>query len=237
MTPSDRWQRFERKGADVRKPIIAVIVFGLLSLACSETSQGTSQSRGHGPLRAFLGEMRASDFDYEPADTPADLARQADVVVTGSIVDVRPGQSYAENGSEKAVVATSVLWVQVDDVISGNAELMTDGVAFVEIAHPAYVGTGKEDGKEIPFDQEAFASNVPRTTGLFFLTDRSEEPYLPKIIDEGSGRLPDSRITTPFIQGFLIQLEGRLVSVLEPLNAMPRAWQTLGSVQDVLDEV
>lgn len=183
-------------------------------------SSRNAPARESESLNAFLAEMRHAEFDYEPAETPADLARQADTVVTGSAVDAQPGQSYAEKDGEKAVVATSVLWVQVDDVISG-AELMTDGFVFVEIAHPAYVGTGKEDGREIPFDQQAFASKVPRADGVFFLTDRTNEPYLPRVIDEGSGRTAGSRITTPFIQGFLVQHEGSLVSVLEPLSAMP----------------
>jgi hypothetical protein len=179
--------------------------------------------------------MRQYEYDYEPAATPADLAKRADVVVTGAIVAVAPGQSYAPAPGDEAVIATSVLEIKVDQVVAGDGALVAEGSVYVEVPHPAYVGTGTEGGEAVPFDHSAFAATVPDSYGIFFLDDRTEEPYWDTIIDEGAGRPSGTPITSTFIQGFLIEdSDGKLVSVGEPFELMPPAWHALRSVDEVV---
>lgn len=199
-------------------------------VSANETGQPSGAA-----LADFLAEMRKTVYDYEPADTPAALAAEADAVVTGTIAAVSPGQSYAETSEDPAEVATSVLEVRVDQVLTGDSAVVANGFVYMELAHPAFVGTGVEGGLIVPFDHAAFSATVPRSYGVFFLHDRTNEPYLDTILNEGAGRPAGARITTPFVQGFLIEDSNReLVSVLETFEAMPPAWRGLDTVADVL---
>jgi hypothetical protein len=200
----------------------------------SKGGAGHEAATGAGDLKSFVAEMRDTRFDYQPADTPAALADQADAVFTGTIVAVRPGQSYAPTPASQPELATSVLEVRVDRFLGGDAGVVNEGSVYVEVSHPALVAKEPE-GELVPFDQSAFAEAVPRAYGVFFVDDRTKEPYWDTIIDEGAGRPVGARLTTPFVQGFLIEdAEGRLVSAMEPVEDMPEAWKGLSSVDDVL---
>lgn len=186
-------------------------------------------------LHEFIDYVRVIESDYEPSATPAALARVVDAVVAGEIEGVSAGQSYAPVAGEEPAIATSVLKVRVDRTFKGGGRAVHEGFVYLEVAHPAFVGTGVEDGKEVPYDREAFAASVPRADGIFFLDDRTNEPYWPTVINQGSGRPTDARLFAPYIQGFLIEDEsGRLVSVMDPLGLMPPAWHGLRSVEEVV---
>ncbi len=77
-----------------------------------------------------------------------------------------------------------------------------------------------------------------RARGIFFVEDRTLEPYLDFIIDEGLGRPADASVTATHVQGFLIEdQDGVLVSVYESLSAMPEAWQQFKSLADVRESL
>lgn len=230
-----------------RKPATLLLMSTLLAVVaggCTDGGRASLRTPDRQALDSFTAHVRLFRFDYEPAGTPSDLARQADVVVTGTIVDVRAGQSYAPTAQSRAVFATSVLEVKVDRLLSGDRSLITDGAVYVEIAHPAFVGTGdpgpdgEGGGPRVPFDVAGFAATVPRAHGVFFLEDRTNEPYWEAILGEGQGRPAGAAITAPFVQGFLVEGEGgEFISVLEPFELMPPAWHRLGSVDDVRAEL
>lgn len=217
--------------------LVVALVLGTYTPGDQRSAMRASEERqsSGGRLADFLEEMRRSHADYEPAATPADLAARVDAVVTGTIVGVKPGQSYAPTPESEAEIATSVLEVKVDRALLGDNAVVANGSVYIELPHPAFVGTGVEGGPVAPFDHAAFAATVPRSYGVFFLDDRTNEPYWDTVLDEGAGRPAGARITTPFVQGFLIEdSNGKLVSVLEPFEAMPPAWRGLGSVAEVL---
>lgn len=191
-------------------------------------------------LASFIAYMReAGPADYDPAPTPAALAKQVDAVVIGTIEGVEEGQSYAVPGDPRPAVATSVLRIQVTKLLTGDAGLMHEGSVYIEVGHPAYVGSGVPGGPEVPFDHAAYAKTVPvGSKGLFFLYDRTNEPYAEVILNEGAGRPAGARITQAFVQGFLIETEsGKLVSVFASFETMPPAWHDLKSIEEVRERI
>jgi hypothetical protein len=224
-----------------RRTLAAVAAVIAAVVAVFAISVFTPPENGNvGSLARFVGTIRSyAQPDYEPASTPAELASQVDLVVRGTIVGVEPGQSYSPTRGGQAVIATSVLEIAVGESLGGDGSLIKDGALFVEIPHPAYVGAGavgaEGSEKQVPFDHSAFAATVPLgAEAMFFVEDRTSEPYWPTVIDQGAGRPVGASITTPFPQGFLIEdAAGRLVSVMEPLEAMPTHWQGLNSLEDV----
>jgi hypothetical protein len=241
--------------------ILAFVLMGLV--ACSPGEPETSSSRD--PVAAtngapetsisslnrvpladhvsteFLRYIRLIEGDYEPAETPADLAREADAVITGTIVDVEPGQSYAPAVGSRPVLTSSVLAIRTDQLLRGDPATVFEDFVYVEVPHPAFLTIGKStpgtegSGEEDAFDHAAFAATVPRAYGVFFLDDRTQEPYSNAILDPGMGRPEGARITTPFVQGFILEDEnGKPVSVMEPFEEMPPAWHELESIDEIV---
>jgi hypothetical protein len=201
----------------VVRRLVLTLPLGLIAFTlggCNQTDQQSRARAGHktqpntADLSDSLANVHRIESDYEPVDTPAALARRVDAVVTGTIVAVSPGQSYAPTRESETEIATSVLEVKVGRVLAGDAGVVAKGSVNVEVAHPAVVDTGEERGALVPFDHAAFAATVPRSSGIFFLDDRTEEPYWDTILDEGAGRPAGARITRPVTQGFLIE-DGR----------------------------
>jgi hypothetical protein len=142
---------------------------------------------------------------------------------------MKAGQSYARAPESQAHEATLVLEVGVDRVLAGDRAVVGAGSVYVEMPNPAHEGQGV-DG--------CLAAPVPRADGVFFLDDRTNEPYSGAILDEGAGRPAGAGITAAVVQGFLIEdPSGKLVSVMDDLETMPRPWRALDSVEDVLAEL
>ncbi len=158
----------------------------------------------------FLACMRQVVYDYEPAETPAQLMRQADAVVTGTIVEMKAGRSYASTPASRDLDGVFVLEVKVDRVLAGDRTVVADGFVSIEMPNPR----GVDGCLEAP---------VPTASGVFFLVD---------VTSRGA------RITTPLVQGFLIENErGKLVSVMDSLETMSPSWRALDSVDEVLAEL
>lgn len=164
--------------------------------------------------------MRQITYDYEPAHTPTALAAEADAVVTGTIVALRPGQSYAPAPDSSPDWTTSVLEVRVDQVLAGDSAVVAEGSVYIEVP---------------TFDHAPCPATVPEAYGVFFLDDRTSEPYSGAILDEGAGRQAGARLTAPLVQGFLIEdTNDKLVSVWESFELMPPAWHGLDSVEELV---
>lgn len=203
-------------------------------LASNSAAPTATSNAGNADLQAFLEASRQA-ADYTSHANPAALARHADVVVAGRIVDVRPGQEYAEAPGEPPAIATSVLDVAVERVVSGDATSLTGGRVYVEVPHPGRV-TPVEQGTPQPFPHDQYAANVPRTDALFFLEDRTHEPYWETVLNQGAGRPAGAPIMSPYMQGFLIEdSTGRLVGVFDDLATMGRPWSTYRTLEEVED--
>jgi hypothetical protein len=229
----------------MNRSVILITVVALSLGGCARDDGSVRSPNLPDGYAAFKTYVRQFQFDYEPAETPVDLAKEVDSVVTGTIVSVQVGQSYAPAPDSEPTIATSVIEVKVDEVLAGDDSVVSDGSVYVEIPHPAFVGSGEpgpdgegEPGEQTPFDHASFAGTVPHAYGIFFLHDRTGEPYLDTILDKGIGRPEGARITAPAVQGFLLEDGlGTLTSILEPFAAMPPAWHALESVEDVAEQV
>jgi hypothetical protein len=161
---------------------------------CATTnSAGTSPTEGPPKIVDFVRSTRWLNYDYEPAETVKALATKADVVVEGVIESVAPGQSYAPTSDSKPEFATSVLSILVDEVLAGDPSLVVDDHIYLEIVHPAFVGTAPVDeeggGPLEPFDHDAYANTVPvGVRGIYFLGDATDDPYWEFVEDEGASR-------------------------------------------------
>lgn len=221
----------------MKRRVMLVLVIGLAFTGCSGATHDAERSATGESVADFVAYVRLFQHDYQPAPTPMDLAALSDIVVSGTILAAERGQSYAPTSDSEAVIATSMIEVSVDRVLWGDASLVVDGSVYIEVPHPAFVAES-EEGPRVPFDHAAFSETVPKAYGIFFLEDRTKEPYWDTVLDEGAGRPAGAPLTAAYVQGFLIEDMGaRLVSVNEPLDTMPSAWQALESLDAVEAEI
>jgi hypothetical protein len=218
--------------------VVAAIAMALP--ACDSSPHDEASPTRHGTTDASVLVA-----NYESVSSPEELARQADLVVLGTLAGADTGQSYAPIPEAAPEVVTSVVWVSVDRLLAGDASLVTDGSIFIEVDHPSMVGAGSAEGTEggsrfVPFDTAAFNDSVPiGLRGVFFLEDITDEPMWETVIDGGAGRPAGAPLLATYVQGFLIEdADGRLISVREPLDNMGgREWQELETLDDVVDAV
>jgi hypothetical protein len=193
-------------GVRVKARVALGVVAALALAACGHVDRGSTGPPTEGPagqgstassnegLAAFLYCMQQIQYDYQPADTPAALAAEADAVVTGTIVALRPGQSY---GTAPDDWTTSVLEVRVDQVLAGDSAVVAAGSVYIEVP---------------TIERAPCPATVPNAHGVFFL--HTSEPYSGTILHESAGRPAGARLTAPFVQGFLIEdADDELVSV------------------------
>ncbi len=212
----------------------ALFVLLLVGACLSAPSPGEAGAAGEAvPLSVLVEAARSYELDYEPASSPSDLASRADLVVRGTIVGVEPGQAYAPVPDTPARIVTSVLHVAVSKVLAGNPGLVWDGMVYVEIPHPARLYAGEDDSQGRPY--YSIAALVPRTEGVFFLDDRTNEPYWETITDPGAGRPEGAPLMAPYAEGLLLaDPVGRLVSVLVELDSMPSPWRAISTIDEVV---
>jgi hypothetical protein len=232
--PASDWQYARR----MKKHVVAMmsIFLAISTLVACTAAEGDGGSEQSDDISSFVSWMRLVQHDYEPAATPSDLAQRSDLVIVGTIVGVKTGQSYAPlPGAEEEGDVSSVIEVQVDEKLSGDVDLTKGGSAYIQITNPAYVGDGSGQGKLVPFDLAAFQETVPiGTSGVFFLIDITDQPVYEYVIDKGAGRPGGSSLLGTHVQGFVLEAsDGSLVSAHEPLDAMAPAWQKLDSIDDV----
>ncbi len=229
----------------IRRVVFTLAAAGCVALiACSGVNKAGREPKAL--TDEFISFVRLSQPDYEPADTPEELAKQADLVVSGEISGVERGQSYAPTASSEPVIASSVIVVRVEEVLSGDGGLVVAGTVYIELPHPAFVGSGDPgtDGEgtdqRAPFDHSAFAATVPiDSKGVFFLEDvTAPGHYWDTVIDEGAGRPQGAPLMAPFPQGFLVETQDAgLVSMMEPFDSMPAGWHGLSVLTEVIEAV
>jgi len=219
--------------------LIAFCAFAAFLIAGCANTSGTG-----GDLDTFLSEVRRTQRDYSPTSGPKELAGLADLTVYGKIVGAEPGQLYAPLPDEPPMISTTVLAIDLYEVLGGDPTLVQDGMVFVEIAHPAFVGTkpeaipdepGNGQSSLVPYDTSAFASQVPLLEGVFFLGDRTEEPYWESVIDVGAGRPDGSHLFAAYTEGFLVEsVSGELIGAIVPLAEMHDGWTGMTSIKEVI---
>lgn len=149
-------------------------------------------------------------YDFEPTDGPEAAARQADLVVVGTIKDVVAGRSlpYGRSNNQANLV------IAVQRVVKGQA---ADAV-FVEVEQPA--GVSLED----------LRAAVPKGRVALFLDDRTG------IVASGpeTGRPAGSAVYTPMIDGFIIESGDTWLGGLVSRDDMSSSWKALGGFDELV---
>ncbi|MEX0864495.1 MAG: hypothetical protein WD269_06415 [Acidimicrobiia bacterium] len=226
-----------------------MILVAFTAIACSQAASLDGPQQGD--LESFLAETRKTQFDYEPTTGPAELAGLADLVVRGRIVGAEPGQLYAPLPDEPPAIATTVVAVEVIEVLAGDKGLIHENRVYMEVAHPAFYLEMDSDqdlptdslGEPVtpplePYDTAAFAATVPRMEGVFFLDDITSEPYWETVIDKGAGRPSGVPLTAAYVEGFiLVTSDGRLIGVTAPIEDLTAGWERLTTVGDLTSAI
>lgn len=202
----------------IRVTVAALLVVILGTAACTaEQDQPSAASTEN-----FTGNLRAVHYDYEPVSTPLELAAQADLVVLGSLESAVEGRSVAMAPGEPASLFNVVFTVEVEEVVKGDETQLTDDRVYVEVERAAYL------------DVADFQKALPAGQVLLFLDDRTELDASSTVINNFAGRPAESRIFTPFVQGFWLSGDGRLIGGYEDLQANPPGWHGVTDLEDLL---
>jgi hypothetical protein len=156
----------------VRPRLLLGLALALALAACGQVERRAPEAEGQEgrsnrsqSLAEFLACARQWTLDYEPAEAPADLAREAHAVVTGTMVAVKRE-------------TTSVLEVKVDRVVAGDDGVVTDGSIYVELPY---------------FDHASCSGPTPSASGVFFLDELGNGTTAPFfqgfLLEDASGKL------------------------------------------------
>ncbi len=193
MCPVTRDRSFRRNAALAS---LSILVAGGLA-ACQADSSiraagGTASSTG--TLDDFVRLFEGSSTDYDPVQSPRELAEYSDLVVTGRVAGVIPGRSVA--GLE-----TVTFVVPVDDEVTDAAK---PAVVHVEMSIPGSL-PANEISRHVPRDLQV----------AFFLVEAPSNAQMP-IVDERAGRLAGQPLYVPVNpQGFWVAEAGRVLQPLE----------------------
>ena len=202
-----------------------VLVMGILLAACGNTP--VVQSAGNDPSQ-FVSKVRSYySADYEPVDSPAELAKMSNLVVRGHLEDISIGPSVktsAEATSERELLDSFVLKVRVAEVLVGRKTLLTDGYVYPEIPR-GFVTEAELD------------ATLPSSEVLLFLTDLSKSPPEFGFVDEHAGRPKNAVRLAPFAQGMIFSKGVDAPIGLEDLGEMSAEWSSLRNYGELLDSV
>lgn len=148
--------------------VIALVGAGLLASRSWPDRQGgvaapsTSPTASCEPedLGPFLETIQTVIYDYEPFDTPRDLAEAADLVVVGRFVAAESGSGVGGGSRGQR----GLLTVAVETVIAGDRSAVQDDYVFVELPMR-------------PSDIETARDSLPANRVMLFL-DSSGDPSI-----------------------------------------------------------
>lgn len=163
-----------------------------------------ADQRAAGDADRFVSLFEGFSADYEPANSPKQLAEWSELVVSGTIEKVSDGRVY--NADDMGGAPTISIQVKVTDIRKGTLPDGADGRVHVEF----YATYGR---KAAEYDRVA-----PRDVEVLLYLNRSPvagtKPH--RIQDPGRGRpsgQPLWRLTTP--QGFLMKSDEGVMAVQE----------------------
>lgn len=166
--------------------------------------------------------------DYDPVDSPQQLAMMADVVLRGQLVDVAIGPSTRTGPGDDVLglLETYVLQVRVDEMVkdaSPGGPAAVDGHVFVQIPRGRDMDTSRLDAA------------LPLSPVLLYLDDTANETREFGSVNPQAGHPKASQLFAPFPQGFIFEnpVDDSLLGV-EDLSAMPATWGTYDSLDDMI---
>lgn len=186
------------------------LTFLVLLVGCGQPAVGeVAQPEDPSTFVAFM--QKAVSYDFTQYESPRALADAASLVVVGRIADVRPGRTIEAIGTHATLV------VDVEQIVKGSPEGVTDGRVFVELVTSA--------GSSV----EQYAQTAPSGRALYFLDDRTEIPA------KGTTGAPSgARIFAPMPPGLVFEHGARFVGGYEDLHAMPEKWVIPANFDDLV---
>ena len=141
-------------GVQMKKIAACFFGVGLTALALSGCAVATvpggepaitpsaSAGASHEGLRPYsvqqsVEQFTGLEFDYDPVDSPAALAKRSKLVVTGTIDRVQEGRVEVVPGNEEIPgVSTIVLVLRNPRAVVGSVDEGNDGLVYVELQNP-----------------------------------------------------------------------------------------------------
>lgn len=220
-----------------RLAVCLVASVALVASACGSAGADAASDEPHaatdephaatdtGQIVSILRGLGAS-MDYEPHDSPGELASVATLTVVGEVTSVDDGRVFGAGPTRdtEPVFLNTTLTVDADRVLAGDASLVRDGIVYVEPARPKET-TVASVRSAIPADQQV----------VLFLDDYTEGLGTFPLMEE-SPPIPDgATVFAPYADGFLLEdrTTGEVVGGFVPLAEMAPQWrQGADSVED-----
>lgn len=199
--PSETWGPMLRSA---RRRIAAAAAVSTLVLAGGACGGDSIEPRAAGDTDRFVRLFDGFSADYEPANSPKQLAEWSELVVSGSIEKVSDGRVHGDENEPLSAAPTISVQVKVTNARKGTLPDGSDGRVHVEF----YATHGR---KAAEYDRVA-----PRDVEVLLYLNRSPAAGTKTnpIQHPDRGR-PDGqplwRLTTP--QGFLMKSDEGVVAV------------------------
>lgn len=118
--------------------VTSCVAAAALAAGCSATHEAdTTDATDAGSARELADLAGAGiHFDYTPLDSAADAVGQADLIVSGTVVDVTEGirlDNPAAAAAGRSADAYPTFVIAVDEVLAGAPEQVTDGKVYVSV--------------------------------------------------------------------------------------------------------
>ncbi|POH65836.1 hypothetical protein C3B61_09765 [Cryobacterium zongtaii] len=189
---------------------VAAAAGGLLILPGSQPASYEDFAQSSYQVVDTLEAFGGRTVDYDPLDSPQDLAAASQVVVEATVVGLREGRTILG-------VDSTVLVLLPDDVVKGELAAGNDGNVYLELywagsSDPSYYA------KALPSGAKVVAYMVPAADG-------APEEGIDTVVDDPKAGRPDGQaLFLPYgPQGLVMQVEGHdvvwpLLGALAPGN-------------------
>jgi len=184
--------------------VAASLLVGYVVGGCGGGS-GTSNLNSDN-LDDFVAEIRrGADVDYTPIKDAADAVERADVIVVGTLTNVRDG--IAIHGEDGLWNEMLTLEVSVEDVVIGRALAPTDPIV-VQVFSSAVV------------DVEALRASLPKERVILLLDEITDwSPFAGARFTYPDGIDGETRLFTPFSDGVVFDgTEGPVNMLVDPAD-------------------
>lgn len=201
--------------------VVGIAVAGMLS-ACGAENRSHSVVSPEPEVAvptSFVSFLRSigEGNQYKIHQSPAELSIEADLTVLGTIRSVGDGRvfGYGPTRNDEPVNLNLTYIVRVDRILAGDATLVQDGLAYIELPRPK-CQTIDAASRALPSNQRV----------ILFLDNYSDGLGWP--FTAASPIVPDGAPTlAPYTEGFLVEDPNTksLVGGLESLDQLPPAWR------------
>jgi hypothetical protein len=187
---------------------------GLALLATLGACVGCSSTTGEAPAQSvtspesLIHAFNAFEADYDQLESPNDLAKDASLVVRGSIVGFSQGRSFPDPEGVLDAVPTAVMEVNVTEVLQGQ---MPEGSSRVFVEFFA-MPDAEEFDRLVPDSSDAVLYLLPVEE------DVSPMPGRP-VADADAGRPVGAPLYTSVSpQGFYVDVGSSVVQVVDEVT-------------------